>query len=147
MKKQRRYIFDVFGFLFRSVRRFSNKNKILIVVGILAGVASDQKNDHLVCFFLLLFWIKLFISSDKSCEEGTAANRRRSGLEWHRFKTQRLKGLFTAESPLKCTLPIVICIHHIMCGMYWLTVHLHCSWEIQHELNKVKIHQGGATLY
>ena len=74
MKKQRRYIFNVFGFLFRSDRQFSNKNKILIVVGILAGVASDQKNDHLVCFFLILFFIKLFIGSDKSCEDGTAAN-------------------------------------------------------------------------
>ena len=49
----------------------------------------------------------------KSCKEGMAANRRRSGLEGHRFKTRCQQGLFTVESALKCTLPLVIFIHNI----------------------------------
>ena len=48
-----------------------------------------------------------------SCKEGTAANRRRSGSEGHRFKTLCHQGLFTVESLLKCTFPLVICTHNI----------------------------------
>ena len=49
----------------------------------------------------------------KSYKEGTAANQRRYGSEGHMFKTRCQQGLFTAESPLKSTLPLVICIHNI----------------------------------
>ena len=49
----------------------------------------------------------------KSYKEGTAANQRRSGSEGHRFKTCRQQRLITVESLLKCTLPLVICIHNI----------------------------------
>ena len=42
-----------------------------------------------------------------------AANWRRSGLQGHRFETQCQQGLFAVESPLKCTLPLVICINNI----------------------------------
>ena len=49
----------------------------------------------------------------KSCKEGTGANLRRSGSDGYRFKTWCQQGLFAVESPLKCTLPLVICIHNI----------------------------------
>ena len=49
----------------------------------------------------------------KSCEEGIAANQRRSGSEGHKFGTWFQQGLFTEESPLKATLPLVICIQNI----------------------------------
>ena len=44
---------------------------------------------------------------------GTAANRRRSRSEGQKFKTWCQQGLFTVESLLKCTRPLVICIHNI----------------------------------
>ena len=49
----------------------------------------------------------------KSCREGMAANQRWSGSEGHRFQTRSQQGLIVLESPLKCTLPPVICIHTI----------------------------------
>ena len=49
----------------------------------------------------------------KSCQCGTAANQRRSGSEGHRFVSWCQQGLFTVESPLKCTLPLMIWIHNI----------------------------------
>ena len=48
-----------------------------------------------------------------SSKEDTAGNQRSSGSEGHRFKTQCQQGLFAAETPLKCTLPLVIGIHNI----------------------------------
>ena len=48
----------------------------------------------------------------KSCKEGAAANQR-SGSEGHRFETWCQQGCLAVESPLKCTLPLVICKHNI----------------------------------
>ena len=46
----------------------------------------------------------------QSCKEGTAANRRRSGLEGHRLKAHSQQGHFIMESPLKS---LVIFMHNI----------------------------------
>ena len=48
-----------------------------------------------------------------SCKEGTAAKQRRSGSKGCIFKTRFQQWIFTAESPLKSTLPLVICDHNI----------------------------------
>ena len=53
-------------------------------------------------------WMKMA----NSWKEGTAANRRRSGLEGHMFKTWYQQGLFIVESLLKSTLPLEICFHN-----------------------------------
>ena len=49
----------------------------------------------------------------KSCKEGMAAKQRRSGSEGHRFKIWCQQELITAESLLKSTIPLVICVHNI----------------------------------
>ena len=74
--------------------------------------AAPQSSGH-------LNWAQLCgaMKMAKSCKEGTAANRRRSGSEGHKFETQCQQGLFTEESPLKSTLHLVISIHNInSCG-------------------------------
>ena len=49
----------------------------------------------------------------KSCEEGTAANQRRSGSEGHRFITRCQQGFSKAKSPLKSALLLLICEYNI----------------------------------
>ena len=49
----------------------------------------------------------------QACTEGTAANRKRSWLEGHRFETRRQQGLLSMESLLKSTLPLDICVQNI----------------------------------
>ena len=49
----------------------------------------------------------------ESCNEGNTANQRKSVSEGHRYKTWLPKRLFTAESPLKYTLLLVMCVHNI----------------------------------
>ena len=68
----------------------------------------------------------------RQLNEGTAANRRRSGLEGHRIETRCQQGLFSGESLLKCTLPLVILYtqYQFMCEMYWLTVQLLYTLEM-----------------
>ena len=73
----------------------------------------------------------------KSSKEGMAANQRKSGSEGHRFETRCQQGLFAVDSPLKSTVPLVICIHNInsCVGLVDSTLSLH-------ELDK----QGGGNL-
>ena len=62
----------------------------------------------------------------KSCNEGTASNRRISWSEGHWLKTWCQQGHFSVESSLKCTLPLLIYTHNInVMWVYWLPVHLH----------------------
>ena len=60
----------------------------------------------------------------KSC------NHCKSGSECHRFKTRCQKGLLAVESPLKCTLPLLICICNInSCVRFigWLYIFFTCE--------------------
>ena len=64
--------------------------------------------------FLFLFFSTLdhffsHLKKEMQCYEGTAANRRRSGSDGHRFITRMQKVLFKAES----TLLLVIWVHNI----------------------------------
>ena len=44
----------------------------------------------------------------KSSKEGTAANRKRSGSEGHRFETQCYQGLITMESTLRLVIRLTV---------------------------------------
>ena len=48
-----------------------------------------------------------------SCKEGKAAKQRRSGSKGSILKTRFQQWIFTAESPLKSALPLVIRDHNI----------------------------------
>ena len=76
----------------------------------------------------------------KSCKKGMASNRRRSGSEGHRFKTRCQQGLFAVASPLiKCTLPLVICIHNISSCVRcigWLYICFTCDRCDMSSINK-----------
>ena len=72
-------------------------------------------------------------------KEGSAANRRRYGLECNRFETRCQQWLFTVESPLKCTLPLVICMHNInscVRPIGWLDICFTCERCYMTSLNK-----------
>ena len=63
-----------------------------------------------------------------SCIEGMASNWRRSGSEGFGFKTWCRQELFTAESPLKCTLALVICTHNsCMRWIGWKYIRFTCE--------------------
>ena len=64
----------------------------------------------------------------KSCKEGLAAKQRRSGSEGHRFQLWCQQVLFTVESLLKSTLPLVICLNNnsLRC-IDWLYIFFTCE--------------------
>ena len=81
-----------------------------------------------------LYLIKMYLF----CEEGMVAKQIRSGLEGRRFKTPLQQGLFTTESPVISTLPLVISKHDINSCVRcigWCTFALHMrdvtliTWE------------------
>ena len=69
-------------------------------------------------------------------KEGTAANRRRSGLEGYRFKTWCHQWLFTAESLLKISLPLVICVYNTNTWIGWLYICCRCGRCDMSPINK-----------
>ena len=78
----------------------------------------------------------------KSCKEGMAANQRRSGSEGHRFESRSQQGHFAVESPLKCTLPLVICIHNnnsFVRRNDWLYIYFTCERCDMRSINKKSI--------
>ena len=67
----------------------------------------------------------------KSCKEGTATKQRRSGSKGCKFKIWCQEVLFTVESLLKSTLPLVICLHNnnswVRC-IGWLCIFFTIEW-------------------
>ena len=55
--------------------------------------------------FLIPF---LKVCRNRLTKAGAVAHQRRSGSEGHRFETWCQQGFFTAESPIRSTLPLLI---------------------------------------
>ena len=92
------------------------RNLVLGFVGFIIFLTQHPMGiGKMNVFYRLSYWSPTMWGHKKakSCKEGTAANQRRSGSEGHRFETRYLQRLFTVESPLISTLPIVKCVHNI----------------------------------